>query len=146
MGRVHLLVSRSVDQAVLDDTSRHLRAFIPQWRDEFPMRIHDRGFAEDGSHQWSGEFSRWITRSSRRRDDEDHPDTRLRLTRLMRRLREVAPREHDVLWMILRGDRVQDVCTWLNARAIRQGHPERYSLKDTVVLIVSGVDKLAYWS
>jgi hypothetical protein len=86
-----------------------------------------------------------MARGTEKRDDEDMPDTRYRLTRAMRKLRKVAPREHEVMWRILSGETVPDVCTWLNDRAIRHGHPERYSIKDTVVLVVSGSDKLAFW-
>lgn len=60
-------------------------------------------------------------------------------------LRKVAPREHDVVWKVLRGEDVQSIREWLNVRAETQGHPERYSMKDATVLIVSGVDKLAAW-
>lgn len=63
----------------------------------------------------------------------------------MRKLRKVAPREHETLYKILAGESVADVCRWLNDRAIKGGHPERYSMKDTIVIIVSGIDKIVYW-
>lgn len=134
-----------ISREVVTATQRHLHRFIPEWRDEFPMRIHERGFAEDGTPAWTGEFTKWVTRGTRKHDDEDHPETKLRLTRAMRRLRKVAPREHEVVWKVLSGDTVPDVCAWLNDRAIRGGHPERYSQKDTMVILASGVDKIAFW-
>jgi len=134
-----------IPRHVVDTTGRHLQRFIPEWRDEFPMRIHERGFAEDGTPAMTGEFMRWLNRGITKRDDEDLSDTRLRLTRAMRRLRKVAPREHEALWLILRGQSIADVSRWLNERAIRLGHPERYSMKDTMVIVASGVHKLAFW-
>ena len=109
------------------------------------MRIHQRGYAEDGTPAMAGEFTRWLNRGIDKRDDEDSSETKLKLTRAMRRLRKIAPREHEVLWKILAGESVGEVHVWLNDRAIRQGHPERYTVKDTMVIIVSGVDKVAFW-
>jgi hypothetical protein len=63
----------------------------------------------------------------------------------MRNLRKVAPREYDVMRRAFTGESVEQISEWLNERAIRGGHPERYSLKDTVVLLASGADKLAVW-
>lgn len=134
-----------VTRQSIESTDRYLQRFIPEWRDEFPIRIHERGFSADGTPQWSGEFSRWLTRGTVKRDDEDSPDTRLRLTRAMRRLRKIAPREHEVVWKVLSGEGTAEICDWLNDRAIKLGHPERYTMKDTIVIIMSGVDKLAFW-
>jgi hypothetical protein len=134
-----------VARRLIESTDRHLQRFIPEWKDEFPMRIHERGFASDGTPQWSGEFSRWLTRGTKKRYDEDSTETHLKLTRAMRKLRDVAPREHEVVWKVLSGESASDICKWLNDRAIRLGHPERYTIKDTIVIIVSGVDKLAFW-
>lgn len=134
-----------ITQQAIDETSRHLRRFIPEWRDEIPMRIHERGFAVDGTPAMTREFQAWLMRGVEKRPDEDLSDTRLKLTRAMRKLRKIAPREHEAVWRILAGASVADVCQWLNDRAIRHGHPERYSLKDTTVIVMSGVHKLAYW-
>lgn len=134
-----------IPRSTIDTTERQLQRFIPEWKNEFPWRIHERGFAGDGTPAMSGEFFRWLTRTEYRRDDEDLPDTTMRLTRAMRKLRKVAPREHDVMWRVLKGESVSGVRDWLNWRAEKNGHPERYSLKDTMVIIASGADKLAFW-
>ena len=76
---------------------------------------------------------------------ERQPDTEMRLGRAMKRLRELAPREHDVMHRVLSGEPPAMICYWLNARAIRGDHPERYSQKDTEVLISSGLHKLEAW-
>ena len=119
--------------------------FRPALEDEAPVRIHQKALAPDGSPQLAGEFLSWLQRGSWQ-DPHEHPtDAPLRLKRAMRELRQVAPREHDVVWKALRGDSVEEIRSWLNVRAESQGHPERYSLKDVTVLIASGVDKLSTW-
>jgi len=132
---------------ILEQTSRQIRQFAPEWRDDMPMTIHEHALDRGGVPRYSGEFIGWLTRNEGGRSAyPDQSDARFRITKAMRTLRKVAPREHETLWRIFSGETVEQVCLWLNERAIRHGHPERYSTKDTVVIIVSGVDKLAYWS
>jgi hypothetical protein len=74
-------------------------------------------------------------------------DSRLRTTRAFRKLRRVAPREFDVLYLMCALDSsfeaTQDA---LNQRALRLGKPERYGIAETLLLVVSGVDKVRhYW-
>lgn len=131
---------------MLEQTARHLRFLIPEFRDEVPLKMHNiHDLADDGTPRLTGEFSDWLYRGGKQRRDEMPTDARLRLKRAMRALRGVAPREHDVMWRTLRGESVPSTAAWLNERAVAQGHPERYSEKDVVVLIVSGTDKLAIW-
>ena len=130
---------------LLERTSRSIQFFRPELDEELPRRIHQRALAADGSPQLTGEFISWLQRGTGF-DPNAHPlDAPLRLKRAMRMLRGVAPREHDVVWRVLRGDDVKTIHKWLNDRAESLGRPERYSEKDTLVLIVSGVDKLALW-
>lgn len=135
-----------MDALLLEQTSRHIQYFMPELAEELPLKIHVHALAEDGAPAWSGEFADWLQKGTRRRRKDAHPtDQPLRLKRAMRILRGVAPREHDVLWKVLRGENVAQIRAWLNDRAERQGHPERYSERDVAVLIVSGVDKVAFW-
>ena len=136
-----------IPSAVLEQTSKHIAQFAPEWRDEVPMAIHAHRLDSGGVPALTGEFMGWLSRTERnkRYRPEPEPEARQRVTRAMRTLRKVAPREHETLWKIFSGESVEQVCLWLNERAIRHGHPERYSMKDTVVIIVSGVDKLAFW-
>ena len=135
-----MIPSQTVDKA-----ARDIAVLSAEWQGEHPLRIHMRALGPDGCPQLAPEFLRWLSRGTERARDEDHSETKLRLTRSMRNLRNIAPREHDVLHRVFAGETTEQICDWLNERAIRGGHPERYSLKDTVVLIVSGVDKLAVW-
>ena len=143
--RSDTIASHMIPADVLEQTSRHIAQFASEWRDETPLVVHRRQLDGGGTPGWSGEFMGWITRDERGRDYEPQSEERQRVTRAMRMLRKVAPREHETLWRIFSGESVEQVCAWLNERSIRHGHPERYSMKDTVVIIVSGVDKLAFW-
>lgn len=134
-----------MDPDLLAQTARSIQYFRPELSDELPLKIHQRALAQDGSPQLSGEFVSWLQRGTGFNPDAHPTDAPLRLKRAMRMLREVAPREHDVVWRVLRGEDVSTIHAWLNERAESLGHPERYSEKDTVVLIVSGVDKLSTW-
>ena len=74
-------------------------------------------------------------------------DARLRTTRAFRKLRKVAPREFDALYLMCAlGSSFEATRDALNQRAIRLDKPERYSPADLTLLIVSGVDKVRhYW-
>ena len=134
-----------MDEELLAQTARNIQYFRPELSDELPLKIHQRALALDGAPQLAGEFVSWLQRGSGFNPDAHPTDTPLRLKRAMRMLRDIAPREYDVVWRVLRGEDVQTIQRWLNERAETQGHPERYSEKDTIVLIVSGVDKLSAW-
>jgi hypothetical protein len=123
-------------------TAHDLALFSREWNDETPRRIHQRTLGQDGRPSWSPGFSSWLSSGPYR---PSNPDARLRLTRAMRYLREIAPREHDVMHRVFAGESPEQISDWLNDRAIRGGHPERYSAKDAMVLIASGADKLAVW-
>lgn len=130
---------------LLDRTARNIQYLRPEMVDELPLKLHQRQLAPDGSPQLSGEMLAWLNQTAGRHPDMHPTDDSLRLKRAMRMLRKVAPREHDVVWRILRGETVESVRQWLNQRAEQLGHPERYSTKDVTVLIASGVDKLSTW-
>jgi len=108
------------------------------------MRIHNHRISGDGTPEFSSEFLAWFYRTWHE-DDMLATDARMRLSKAMKSLRKVAPREYDVLRRVLDGRSALEIQGWLNERAERGGHRERYSLKDTVVLIVSGSDKVAAW-
>jgi hypothetical protein len=129
----------------LEHVSREIAMFAAKWNEETPGRIHKSTLAEDGTPTWTGEFYSWVAKGPWWRGDDSPASSSLRLTRAMRSLRKVAPREYDVMRRAFTGESVEQICEWLNDRAIRGGHPERYSLKDTVVLLASGADKLAAW-
>jgi hypothetical protein len=131
--------------AAVEKVNQDLARFKREWQGEIPVRIHQRQIDSSGAPAYSSEFLAWLNREWIDRDDMMPSDIRLRLTRVLRHLRDIAPREHDVMRRVLAGETTEEIRDWLNDRAERGGHPERYSLKDTVVLIVSGADKIAAW-
>lgn len=140
---------------VLRSTGYWLARFSNDYRGEIPQRIHNSEVAPDGAPQWHPDFARWITAReviSTPRPEHPTPEERLRTTRAMRRLRKEAIREFEVVYRVMvLGERVEDTTRWLNARAERNavplpnGRPVHYRTKDTIALIISGIDKMKEW-
>ena len=121
--------------------ARSLTMFKLEWHQEVPRQIHSREVDKGGAPQWSPEFAKWITRDDKPDGQKRNPDGRLRLTRAMRSLRKEAPRQYEVFYRIMcLDDSVEATTAWLNNRAIRGGHPERYRLGDTLAILQSSVD------
>lgn len=130
-------------ESVLQNMAHWLGVFAAEWHQELPQRIHGRAIDRAGAPQWTDEFARWMTRDDaegaygRRRN----PEGRLRVTRAMRALRKEAPRQYEVLYRIMvNGDSIASTTVWLNERAIRGGHPERYRTGDTLAILQSSID------
>lgn len=110
------------------------------WHEEIPVRIHSRSYDDGGNPQWHPEFSAWLL------GDRPNSERRKRLTAAMRRLRKKSIREYEVAYRVIAlGEHPENTAKWLNARASRNGKPERYSVYDTEVIICSAVDKLLAW-
>lgn len=141
--------------SVLQTTGYWLAAFSADIRGESPTQIHSGSLASDGSPQWHPDFARWISAGpiSSPRPEYPSDEGRLRTTRALRRLRKEAVREFEVVYRVMvLGDSVRNTTDWLNERAARNsiplppGQDVHYRQKDTVAIIVSGVDKLRnYW-
>jgi hypothetical protein len=134
---------------VLKSTGYWLARFSNDYHGEVPNRIHNREIASDGAPQWHPDFARWLTSReviSTPRPERATPEQRLRTTRAMRRLRKEAIREFEVVYRVMvLGERIEDTTRWLNERAIRNGKSSRYRTKDTIALVISGVDKMREW-
>lgn len=138
-----------------------LNGLAEDWRGEVPMRLHSAGhFGLGSAPPFSPEFVGYIGRlecnnpncqecgrkdngaTRRWRNDEG----RWRATKAFRRLRAVAPREFDALYLycILRWD-VSGIAKALTDRAIRLNKPERYTAASVVMLLFSGIDKVQKW-
>jgi hypothetical protein len=141
--------------AVLQSTGYWLAKFSSDYRGETPSKIHNGEISDDGSPQWHPDFSRWLTAReviNTPRPDVPTEQQRLRTTRAMRRLRKEAIREFEVIYRVMVfNERVDDTTKWLNERAIRnaiplpEGRDVHYRTKDTIAIIISGVDKLRDW-
>jgi hypothetical protein len=148
-------MSSQFPRSVLKDTGYWLARFSSNYRGEAPNRIHNREIADDGSPQWHPDFARWLTAKEvidTPRPDQPTEEKRLRTTRALRRLRKEAIREFEVVYRVMViGERIEQTTRWLNERAIRnniplgEGRSEHYREKDTIAIIVSGVDKLRNW-
>lgn len=139
---------------LLDDTAYWARDFAMRWRQEAPLRMHDRDIAGDGTPDWHPDFEKWLTRTEpSRRPPTEQDLLRRRTTTVMRRLRSVSPRAYEVLYRLLMlGDSIESTTTWLNDRAIRNqiplppGQPIHYRQKDTTALIIAGIGYAkAFW-
>ena len=84
------------------------------------------------------------TRSPR---DEDAEEAHRKTTRAIRQLRKASVREYEVLYrLLILGDSIEGVTSWLNERAIRnaiptpEGQDVNYTEQDTWALFIAGVD------
>lgn len=138
-----------IPPALIQRTQRLLAAYRADFHGELPERIHSSDTAADGSLRWDSGFMDWLTNEQRRHEGvgKPNPTARYRVTKALRMLRKENPREYECVYRVVAlGDTVEGVCAWLNDRAERGGHPERYTLKDATVLIISGVDKMSHWA
>ena len=138
----------ALSEATLRRTAQWFTQFAADWREEIPLRIHTRGVDAGGAPEMHPDFLNYLDASylSSLGRGRRNPDHRLRTTRAFRKLRKEAPREYEVLYrtMVL-GEPVSETTRWLNERAIRGGHPERYTKTDTMVIVVAGVDFVHHW-
>ncbi len=130
------------------------------WRGDVPRRLHEQGvFGLGSSPPFSPEFIAYVgrlecrvpgcdqcARFRRMNQGPRNHEVRLRTTRSFRKLRKVAPREFDALYMycVLQYDAF-GVADELTKRAIRLDHPERYDLNAAWTLILMGIDKVRKW-
>ena len=129
---------------VLETTQTRLLQYAREYHGEVPVRLHTRELDRGGAPNWHAGFSAWLA-GVRPHMDGSKVD-KARVARAMRILRKTCPREADVVYRALvLGHGPEEIQAWLNDRASAGGHPERFSLKDAVVLIVSGIDKIATW-
>ena len=155
-------------QSKIEETSHWIAEFREDWGLETPIRIH--AYGTDDGHGLGGppfhpEFETWLGQicfCGRKFNPETgekgcpsmelqiarnkNHESRRRTTRAFRKLRKVAPREFDALYLMC----ALQVSFWdtlrsLNDRAERLDKPERYTPSDLMVLIVSGIDKVRHY-
>lgn len=152
----------TIPEATLRKAAEWIARYQQEWQEEVPMRIHSRGVDAGhglGAPPFHPEFERYIDASFDSKKEAIHDKKErgraefsrntpqaVRLKRAFRRLRKMAPREFDVLYMVVAlGHTDISASNELNARAIRLGHPERYTLVSTRLLMLSGLDKIHKW-
>lgn len=132
----------------LKATAKWISELSSYWNEEVPMRVHSREISEDGAPQWSGDFAMWMLRGDANKDEQwrNRPEPRVRTTRAFRKLRSAHPREYEVLYRtaILKIP-IETTVEWLNQRAIRNNKPERYTMRDTLLILMVAADKVQSW-
>jgi hypothetical protein len=130
---------------------QHTNIWLGRYRDTYltgvPMRLHSRDLDADGKPQWSAQMRRAMTGTERRERIEDgEEEGQLRIRRAMQRLRKRSIREYEVLLRVMvQGENVYQVARWLNERAIKRGHPERYTGALVAVIVFAAIDKMNAW-
>lgn len=134
-----------ISSADISQTKHWIDRFRDIHASSIPMRMTSKEVDPSGGRQWSPELRSYLT------GDDDlkpwqHDSDQRRLKRALKRVRERSIREYEVLHRVLElGESVADITAWLNQRAIRGGHPERYTTAATVVIIFAAVHKLQEW-
>lgn len=133
-----------ISEAQLQHTGTWLGHFRKTYHEGVPLRIHVRELDLDGKPDWSSGMRQLMTATDRR---ETGPESgKVRLRRAMKRLRNRSIREYEVVYRVMvSGETVGQVTQWLNERAERGGHPERYTPAQTTVIVFAAVDKLCAW-
>ena len=118
---------------MLNTTALRIAEFAREWRREAPLKMHSgTALGLDGDPQWHPDFDRWVGAIGGGGAHHSNPEGRLRLTRAMRQLRTVAPREYDVIYRVMvLGEDPEKTMYWLNDRAIR-GEIGRASCRERV--------------
>lgn len=133
-----------ISDAEVRHTGTWLAYFRGTYLDNIPMQIHERGLDRDGKPDWSFEMRQLMTGIEKQSTTVEPGKVRVR--RAMKRIRLRSLREYEVLYRIMiLGESVEQVTQWLNERAVNGGHPERYSINGTTVIIYAAVDKLCAW-
>ena len=145
-----MTLTARLPQATVRSIQLWAKEFSDEWRGEIPLRIHDRSKDRGGAPQWSSDFRRYIT--AKTSNNERNPEARLRTTRAFRLLRRKAVREFEVVYriVVLGGGTVStqsldETAEWLNTRAIRGGHADRYTNEHVLIMLHSGLDKVVKW-
>lgn len=141
-----------------------LHEYRTDWRGEVPSRIHERTPVSGlgSAPPFAPEFIAYIghidcgrdgckecadiRELERRKRSFRRDNPRLRTTRAFRKLRKVAPREFDALYMYCMHDHTPfSIARSMNNEMERKGRPERYSPESVLLLLFSGVDKVMGW-
>jgi hypothetical protein len=140
-----------------------LREYAYDWQGEVPYRLHLPGtFGLGSAPPFSPEFIGYIghidcgnddcqkcreERNKTRRQKHDRADdARYRTTRAFRKLRRVAPKEFDAMYMFcMHGMDYRSIARSFNEEAITKDRPERYTPEAVQLLLYSGVDKVMGW-
>lgn len=164
--------TRSIPRSAVKQTLFWLKQFSLDWRGEVPLKLHEGHGGLGAAPPFTSEFNDYIGQIKcssphchacrcsnpscqrcawRRKEDAGdysprNPVHRTRVTRAFRKLREQAPREFDVLYLICQGGlSIPEVTKRLNDRFERKNLPDRIDDAGVLVLAMSGTDKVKNW-
>ena len=139
---------------MVESTAVWLKTLIETWHEETPIKLHAAENSDGGAPDFHHDFLSFIERDCKKpgcfnlhcTHGQDREDPRKRTHKALRKLRRVAPREFDALYLIVAHQHtVRDVALQMTDRAIRLNKPERYTEAGVLVLIASGIDKVQQW-
>lgn len=138
---------------ITEETARRLTHWVEffsiEYESEIPMRIHASGTDDGhglGGPPFAPEFLRWLMAGDENERSRERKDTRTRITRVFRRIRNVAPREYFVLQLVCsQRMNIPEVTAQMNERALARGLDESYTDQDVVTLLSSALDKAVKW-
>lgn len=148
-----------IDEAQLRRATELVSFLASEYYEEIPLRIHTRGTDNQsriGAPPFAPEFIKWIDAGSdderykdkraRQRGEYTSHDHRQRVTRVMREIRRVAPREYFVLSLATtKAMSVGQIATAMNDRAEQRGLEERYTVNDVTALLLLALSKAVAW-
>jgi hypothetical protein len=158
--------TREIPESAREQMKFWLAQFRADWRGEVPIKLHEGhgglGAAPAFTHAFNDYIGRLTCQSPHchecrcknatcdrcydRRKREQTPNTlhRSRTTRAFRKLRKVAPREFDVLYLICQqGLSLAETRNRLNERSIQKGKVgEEIDIAGVFVLAMVGTEKL----
>lgn len=162
--------TRQIPESAREQMRFWLGQFRADWRGEVPIKLHEGKGGLGSAPDFTWAFNDYIGRLTcssphchecrcknttcdrcyERRKKEREPNTlhRSRTTRAFRKLRKMAPREFDVLYLICQhGLSLEETRDRLNERSIQKGRlDEEIDVAGIFVLALSGTDKLrAYY-
>ncbi len=164
--------TRAIPESAVKQTFFWLREFSRDWRGEVPLKLHEGHGGLGAAPPFTSEMVDYVGRlkcksehchacrcvnpscqrcaANRKEDlsnfDNRNPAHRTRVTRAFRKLREQAPREFDVLYLICHGGlSIPEVVDRLNDRFERKGRADRIDAGGVLVLAMSGTDKVRNW-
>ena len=127
--------------------------FRSEYEGEIPMRIHAKTGGSDeggglGGPPFHPEFIRWMTASMDKSENKWH--TRgpggNRMTKVLRQIRSVAPREYFVLQLIVTYHMsIAQAAKAMNQREQERGSDLSYSHDAVTALLIAGIDKAQKW-
>lgn len=140
-----------------------LSEYRQDWRGEVPTRLHEKGtFGLGSAPPFSSEFIGYVgfieckqpgcshcakqRARVHRQKHFRHDDSRYRTSKAFRKLRSVAPREFDALYMYcVLGFTTFDIARSMNEEMARKQKDERFFPESIALLLYSGVDKAMGW-